>query len=91
MQHPEADFWLEGNKMGQNNSNNNNNKKKKRLWHRCFPVNFVKFLRTPFRQNTSGGRLLLTGLTKQTFYRSIRRAQLKWEGLEEVLQISKSI
>ena len=20
---------------------------KKRLWHRCFPVNFVKFLRTP--------------------------------------------
>ena len=22
--------------------------KKKRLWHRCFPVNFVKFLRTAF-------------------------------------------
>ena len=21
---------------------------KKRLWHRCFPVNFVKFLRPPF-------------------------------------------
>ena len=21
---------------------------KKRLWHRCFPVNSVKFLRTPF-------------------------------------------
>ena len=21
---------------------------KKRLWHRCFPVNFVKFLRTSF-------------------------------------------
>ena len=21
---------------------------KKRLWHRCFSVNFVKFLRTPF-------------------------------------------
>ena len=21
---------------------------KKSLWHRCFPVNFVKFLRTPF-------------------------------------------
>ena len=31
---------------------------KKRLWHRCFPVNFVKFLRTQFLQNTSG-RLLL--------------------------------
>ena len=27
---------------------------KKRLWHMCFPVNFVKFLRTPFLQNTSG-------------------------------------
>ena len=31
---------------------------KRRLWHRCFPVNFAKFLRTPFLQNTSG-RLLL--------------------------------
>ena len=31
---------------------------KKRLCHRCFPVNFVKFLRTPFLQNISG-RLLV--------------------------------
>ena len=31
---------------------------KKRLWNRCFPVNFVKFSRTPSLQNTSG-RLLL--------------------------------
>ena len=31
---------------------------KKRLWHRCFDENFVKFLRTPLLQNTSG-RLLL--------------------------------
>ena len=23
------------------------------LWHRCFPVNFAKFLKTPFLQNTS--------------------------------------
>ena len=30
---------------------------KKRLWQRCFPVNFAKFLST-FLQNTSG-RLLL--------------------------------
>ena len=35
---------------------------KKRLWHRCFPVNFTKFLRTPFLRNTSG-RLLLTGIS----------------------------
>ena len=31
---------------------------KKRLWRRCFPVNFVEFLRTPFLQNLR--RLLLT-------------------------------
>ena len=31
---------------------------KQRLWHRCFPMNFVKFLRTPFLQSTSE-RLLL--------------------------------
>ena len=33
---------------------------KLRLWHRRFPVNFVKFLRTPFLQNTSR-RLVLYG------------------------------
>ena len=27
---------------------------KKRLWRRCFPVNFVKYSRTPFLQNNSG-------------------------------------
>ena len=31
---------------------------KKILWHRCSRVNFAKFSRTPFLQNTSG-RLLL--------------------------------
>ena len=31
---------------------------KKRLWHRCFPVNFANFLRTPFSQNISS-RLVL--------------------------------
>ena len=31
---------------------------KKRLWHRCFPVNFAKFIRTCFSLNTSW-RLLL--------------------------------
>ena len=33
---------------------------KKRLWHRCFPANFVKFLRTLFLQNTSGRLLLVS-------------------------------
>ena len=32
---------------------------KRRLWHRCFPVNFMKFLRTPFLQNTTGRLLSL--------------------------------
>ena len=35
---------------------------KKRLWHRRFPVNFAKILRTPFSQNNSG-RLFLLRLT----------------------------
>ena len=34
---------------------------KKRLWRRCFLVNFVKFLGTPFLQNTSGRLLLREG------------------------------
>ena len=38
---------------------------KKRLWHRYFPVNFAKFLRTPFSQNTSGQ--LLPFAVKQFF------------------------
>ena len=28
---------------------------KKSVWHRCFPVNFAKFLRRPFLQNTFNG------------------------------------
>ena len=27
---------------------------KERVWHRCFPVNFAKFLEHLFLQNTSG-------------------------------------
>ena len=34
---------------------------KKRSWYRCFPVNFVKFLRTHFLQNTSERLLLNVG------------------------------
>ena len=38
-----------------------------RLCHRCFPVNFAKFLRTPFLQNTSG-RLLLQAVQLGYFF-----------------------
>ena len=34
----------------------------KRLWHRCFPVNFEKFPRRYYLQNTSGRLLLNLGL-----------------------------
>ena len=43
---------------------------KKRLWHRCFPVNFVKILRTPFyiehAWTTSSVFLFLQALTGHT-------------------------
>ena len=38
----------------------------KKLWHRCFPVNFAKFLRIPFLQNTSGQQLLLISFVSLT-------------------------
>ena len=38
---------------------------KKRLWHRCFPVNFAKFLRTPFL--TDHFRWLLLQITCKIF------------------------
>ena len=42
---------------------------KKRLWHRCFPVNFVKYLKTPFLQNTCGRLLLQVRKEKRLFLR----------------------
>ena len=40
---------------------------KKRLWHRCFSVNYSKFSRTSFLQNTSG-RLFLSQACGCNFY-----------------------
>ena len=37
---------------------------KKSLWDRCFYVNFAKFLRTPFLQNTCDRLLLKLGYSK---------------------------
>ena len=39
---------------------------KKRLWYRCFPVNFVNFLRTPFLHNTCGGCFWKHNVTMKT-------------------------
>ena len=45
---------------------------KKRLCYRCFPVNFTKFLRTPFLQSSSGRLLLnLPLFLKQSLNNSI--------------------
>ena len=41
------------------------------LWHRCFPVNFAKFLRTPFLQNTSRRLLLDSDTFLNALYISI--------------------
>ena len=42
---------------------------KKRLWRRCFPVNFEKFPKTPFLQNTSGRLLLHDKKERRLFLR----------------------
>ena len=41
---------------------------KKGLWRGCFPMNFAKFLRTPFLQNTSR-RLLFLLLKKRLWHK----------------------
>ena len=59
---------------------------KKRFQHRCFPVNFAKFLRTHFLQNTSGW-LLLTDptftLSLNLVYKSYKN-ELKCRNFEKI-------
>ena len=50
---------------------------KKRLWHRCFPVNFTKFLRTPFLQNTPADCFCVyTPLWKNQLYIVLSKRQI---------------
>ena len=56
---------------------------KRRLWHtRCFLVNFVKFLTTPFSQNTSRHLVLIAwfnpGQTWVLFNYGFSKTQLTW-------------
>ena len=44
---------------------------KKRLWHRCFPVNFAKFLRTPFFTEHLWWLLLLVYLKVYTAFNKL--------------------
>ena len=57
---------------------------KERLWHRYYHVNFVKFLRTPFLQNTSG-RLRLSVWEDRTFHRKVPFS-LGFISLKNILQ-----
>ena len=50
---------------------------KKRLWHRYFPVKFVKFLRALFLQNVSG-RVLV----KNYFFSNFSFTTIRWLDLE---------
>ena len=45
--------------------------KEKRLWHSSFPVNFAKFLRTPFLHNTCGGCFCLLLFVNEKIVRYI--------------------
>ena len=49
---------------------------KRRLWHRCFPVDFAKFLRTPFFKNTSGRLILKFCLTSLLKHGTIIRTRI---------------
>ena len=72
---------------------------KKRHWHRCFPVNFAKFLRTPFLQNTSGRLFLFRGNRVRDYYaKSIYIKVLQWiivlwmiESHQKYLELAKTL
>ena len=65
-------------KILQNSKENNCVGVKKRPQHRCFPVNFAKFLRTCFLQNTSGGFCLFQPTKqKKLAYRKSRTEALR--------------
>ena len=62
---------------------------KNKLWHRCFPVNFAKFLRAPVLQNTYG-RLLLNNLVsveKVTVALGIKNT-IRWSSKMQVTKIA---
>ena len=60
---------------------------KKTLWHRSFPVNIAKFLRTPFLQNTSGRLLLCNNAITHKYPEKIE----KFEGKRDILFIEASV
>ena len=64
--------------------------RQKRLWHWCFPVNFEKFLRTPFLQTTSGPLLPKAQCEKITFFVNVLVAILSTIGVKIYRRLSKT-
>ena len=58
----------------------------KRLWHRCFPVNFAKFLRTPFLKEHLWW--LLLNLQESAFARAFFS---KYAGLRPAILLKKTL
>ena len=56
---------------------------KKGLWHRCFPINFAKFLQTPFLQNTFG-RLILAIMLYHAGFQGYKMGSLARNGISNV-------
>ena len=54
---------------------------KKRLQHRCFPVNFVKYLRTPFLYRTRP--VAASWNQKNDFLKTIFEATIFWKQMEK--------
>ena len=59
------------------------------LWHRCFPMNFAKFLRTPFLQNTSGRLLLYVNNVKPRVRSSHWRCFIKTDALKIFAKLTR--
>ena len=55
---------------------------KKRLWHRCFPVNFEKFIRAPSVQYTSRRLLLFNCLTTLNNFISLEVQCFPFDGCD---------
>ena len=63
---------------------------KKRLWHRCFPLNFAKFLRTPVLQNTSGGLFCLFDSQLLLYFACVNRRKQHCTRAIKIATCSKS-
>ena len=57
----------------------------KRLWHRYFPVNFAKFLRTPFFIEHFWWLLLNIRFSSEMYFTNLDNAWSFWLALQQIL------